>query len=136
MSSFIDTYVHCGAGLTYVYYVSTYVCIWFIFSPSIELQKQFYNCEANDLGMVWCSYNKRMNRLCVYRYLLTNRVHGKAAELCLANSWNNSVTATKYKGTCSRCTYVFLSCGFSKVLLWSHSQKPFTAYQHFDRHLL
>ena len=33
-----------------------------------------------------CSYNKRTNRLGVYRHLLTNRLHGKAAELCLANS--------------------------------------------------
>ena len=46
----------------------------------------FYNCEANDLGLVTCSYNKRTNRLRVYRRLLTNRLHGKAAELCLANS--------------------------------------------------
>ena len=24
------------------------------YSRSIELQKQFYNCEANSLGVVWC----------------------------------------------------------------------------------
>ena len=35
---------------------------------------------------VWCSYNEWTNRLRVYRLLLTNRLHGKAAELCLANS--------------------------------------------------
>ena len=44
------------------------------FSHSIEQRKQFYNCEANNLGMVWCSYNKWTNRLHVYRWL-TNRLH-------------------------------------------------------------
>ena len=58
------------------------------FSPSIEQQKQFYNCKANDLGVVWCS-----------RRLLTNRLHGKAAELCLANSGNNRITNKKYMST-------------------------------------
>ena len=52
------------------------------FSPSIEQQKQFYNCEA---GVVWCNYNERITHLCVYRRLLTNRLHGKAAELSLTN---------------------------------------------------
>ena len=66
------------------------------FSASIEQQKHFYNCKANDLGVVWCSYNKRTNRLHVYRHLLTNCLHGKAAELHLANSRNNRVTSTKY----------------------------------------
>ena len=35
---------------------------------------------------MWCSYNEQMNRLRVYKSLLTNSLHGKAAELCLANS--------------------------------------------------
>ena len=56
------------------------------FSRSIEQRKQFYNCKANSLGVVWCSYNERTNCLRVDRHLLTNRLHGKAAELCLANS--------------------------------------------------
>ena len=68
-------------------------------SPSIEQQKQFYNCKANDLGIVWCSYNEWKNPLHVYRRLLTNPLHGKAAELCLANNRNNSVTTTKYMST-------------------------------------
>ena len=52
------------------------------FSPSIEQEKQCYNCNANDLSsVVWCSYNKQMKHLSVYRGLLTNRLHGKAAEL-------------------------------------------------------
>ena len=46
-----------------------------------------------------CSYNERTNHLRVYRCLLTNRLHGKAAELCLANSGNNRVTTTKYMST-------------------------------------
>ena len=56
------------------------------FSHSIEQQKQIHSCEANSLGVVWCSYNEQTNHLRVYRHLLTNRLHGKAAELCLANS--------------------------------------------------
>ena len=53
-------------------------------SPSTEKQKQFYNRKANDLGVVWCSYyNERVDSL---RCLLTNCLHGKAPELCLANS--------------------------------------------------
>ena len=56
------------------------------FSCSIEQRKQIYSCEANSLGVVWCSYNERTNRLRVCRHLFTNRLHGKAAKLCLANS--------------------------------------------------
>ena len=52
----------------------------------LEQQKQIYSCKANSLGAVWYSYNERTNHLCDYRRLLTNRLHGKAAELCLANS--------------------------------------------------
>ena len=67
-SSFIDS----GAGLV----LSTYmVC----FSCSIEQRKQICSCKANSLGEAWCSYNERTR-------LLTNCLHGKAAELCLANS--------------------------------------------------
>ena len=56
------------------------------YSRSIEQQKQFYNCEANSLGVVWCSYSEQTNRVRICRRLLTNCLHGKAAELCLANS--------------------------------------------------
>ena len=56
------------------------------FSRNIEQRKQIYSYEANRLGVVSCSYNERTNHLRVYRCLLTNRLHGKAAELCLANS--------------------------------------------------
>ena len=51
------------------------------FSHSIEQQKQFYNCEAKSLGVVWCSYNEWTYHLHVFRRLLTNCLHGKAAEL-------------------------------------------------------
>ena len=34
--------------------------------------------------------------VCSYKRLLTNRLHDKAAELELANSWNHCVTTTKY----------------------------------------
>ena len=56
------------------------------FSPSIELKKQFYNCGTNDLHVVCCSCNERMNRIRVYRHLSSNGLHGKVVELCLANS--------------------------------------------------
>ena len=62
------------------------------FSPSIEQRKQFYNHEANDLGVVMCSYVRIMNARIIYvftdRCLSTNRLHimVKAAKLCLANS--------------------------------------------------
>ena len=44
------------------------------------------NAMVNYSNVVWCSYNERTNRLCVYRHLLINHLHDKAAELCLANS--------------------------------------------------
>ena len=37
-----------------------------------------------------------MNQQIVFACTRTNRSHGKAAELCLDNSSNNSVTAAKY----------------------------------------
>ena len=52
------------------------------FSPSIEQQKQFYKFKANDLSVVWSRYNGRIVYICVYRHLLTNRLHDKAAKLC------------------------------------------------------
>ena len=39
----------------------------------------------DDLSVMWYSYNEPTNHLHVYRHLLTNGLHGKAAELCLAN---------------------------------------------------
>ena len=68
MSSLIDS----EAGLV--------LSVWF----ALALVKTFYNCKANDLGVVW--YIAIMNGQIGYRCLLTNRLHGKAAELCSANS--------------------------------------------------
>ena len=50
------------------------------FSRNIKQRKQIYSCEANGLGVVSCSFNERTNHLRFYR------LHGKAVELCLANS--------------------------------------------------
>ena len=68
--------------------------------------------------LIKCIY-EWTNRLCMYKCLLTNCLHGKAAELYLANSRNLCVTITKYLeyinsvyGTC----YYFYTC-VSKVLL-------------------
>ena len=66
-----------------MYYLRSYMVH---FSRNNKQRKQSYSCEANSLGVVSCSYNERTNHLRVYRRLLTNRLHGKAAELCLANS--------------------------------------------------
>ena len=49
---------------------------------------------ASQLTIV--SLDEWMNRLRVYRCLLTNHLHNKAAELCLAKSRNNRETTTKY----------------------------------------
>ena len=46
MSLFIDS----GVGLV----LSSYMVR---FSHSIEQQKKIYSCEANSLGVVWCSYS-------------------------------------------------------------------------------
>ena len=52
--------------------------IWFFFSPTIEEQKQLIILMIAKLN-IGCG-------LVVYRRLLTNPLHGKAAEQCLANS--------------------------------------------------
>ena len=64
-SELASALIDCGVGLV----LSNYMVR---FSRSIEQRKQIYSCEANSLGVVWCSYNERTNRLCVYRCLLTN----------------------------------------------------------------
>ena len=51
------------------------------FSPKIEQQKQFCSCEANDLCVVWCSYNEPTSEL-------TNRLH---ALLFLSHSFDKVV---------------------------------------------
>ena len=45
--------------------------------------------------MVWCSYNKRTNHLHVYRRLLTNCLHGSAAELWLTAETSIDVPPSK-----------------------------------------
>ena len=70
-------------------------CSWFVLALVLN---SVYNCEANNVGCcydVGCCYNDWKNHLRVYRCLLTNRLHGKAAEICLAYSWNNRVATTK-----------------------------------------
>ena len=49
--------------------------------------------------MIWVWRGVAIMSGCIYRCLLTNRLHGKTAELCLANSCNNRVTTTKYIST-------------------------------------
>ena len=68
--SVVSLFIDSGAGLV----LSTYmVCL------ALAL-----NCESNFAKLmirVWCSYKERTNRSSVYRCLLTNRLHGKAAEV-------------------------------------------------------
>ena len=70
------------------------------FSPSIEQRKHFIIAKLTI--WVWCGVTIMNGQIiCVYRGLLTNRLHGKAAELSLANSGNNRVTTTKYMSIAS-----------------------------------
>ena len=79
MSSFIDS----GAGLV--------LSIWFIIAIVLTSKNNFIIVKLTV--WVWCGVavingqiDKSFTCLHVYRCLLTNRLHGKAAELCLANS--------------------------------------------------
>ena len=45
-------FIDSGAGLV--------LSLRFILAVVLNMQrKQFYSCEANSLGVVWCSYNER-----------------------------------------------------------------------------
>ena len=57
--------------------------LWFVLAPKYSTAKTSLYFEANYVGEV---HNEWTNCLRVYRHLLTNSLHGKAAELCLANS--------------------------------------------------
>ena len=73
VSSFIDS----GVGLV--------LSIWFVLAVILNSESNFIIAKLTlSLGVVWCS--SQTNRLHVYRCLLTNRLHVKAAESCLANS--------------------------------------------------
>ena len=90
-SSFIDK----GAGLV--------LSIWFI----LVLNSKNKFIVAKLTVWVWCGI-AIMNGQIVY--VFTNRLHGKAAELCLANSWNNSVTTTKYIKYINSIPHVSTAC--------------------------
>ena len=85
---------------------------------------------------VWCGV-AIMNGQIVN--VLTNCLHGKEAELCLANSRNNRVTTKKYIGYFNsihsthpwrpRYTLLFLSRGFGKSFtVTRHGAKYFAKY--------
>ena len=130
MSSFIDS----GVGLVLSIYMVR-------FSSSIEQRKHFIIIKLTDLSVVWCSYNDRTYRFIrCFRCLLTNRLHGKAAELCLANSGNNRVITTKYieciNSIHSRCTrysfyHVVLVKFYCDVITRSHLHLINTAINTF-----
>ena len=65
------------------------------FSPSIEQQKHFIIAKLKI--WVWCGVAIMNTQIrYVYTDAVTNHLHDKAAELCLANIKNNGVTTTKY----------------------------------------
>ena len=66
VSSFIDS----GAGI-----VLSLVCLALVFND----ENKFINARL----MMCIMYNERINCLRLYKHLLTNRFHGKAAKLCL-----------------------------------------------------
>ena len=58
--------------------------ICFVIAVVLNSENNFIaNCEANSLGVAWCSYNERTNRLHVYRRLLTNRHYQKWVNVLL-----------------------------------------------------
>ena len=106
MSSFIDS----GAGIA--------LSIWFVLALVLNSENiLLMGSQRFGCGVVWCSYNERTNSLGVYS-LLINHLHGKAAELYLANSGNNRVTTTKYMSTIiASCTHYSLHYSFYHVVL-------------------
>ena len=78
-------------------------------NPSIEQQKHFIIAELTI--WVWCGVAIMKGQIVypVYRPLLTDRLHGKAAELCLAKSGNNRLATTKYMSTIIASTAQCLS---------------------------
>ena len=60
--------------------------IWFVLALLLHSKNNFIIAKLTV--WVWCgvTYNEWTNRLSVYRRLLTNHLHGKAAEPCLAKS--------------------------------------------------
>ena len=69
----VNSFIDSGAGL-----VSP---IWFV---ALKSESNFIFTKQTI--WVWFSYNEWTNPLCVYKYLFTNYLHGKEAELYLANS--------------------------------------------------
>ena len=64
-------------------WVLYYLAIWFVLAVVLNSENKFI--VAKLTVWVWCGV-ATMNGQIVYRRLLTNRLHGKAAELCLAKS--------------------------------------------------
>ena len=60
---------------------------------------QWWNFQSESIKALWLQSQFVVQVLWEWypcRCLLTNCLLGKAAKLCLANSWNNSGTTTKY----------------------------------------
>jgi len=67
-------------------------CLTNSWNNSITATKYIeYSMHYSFYHMCWSEVS-----LMLYKRLLTNCLHAKAAELCLANSWNHNVTTTKY----------------------------------------
>ena len=55
--------------------------MYYLLALAFNSEKQVYYCEANSVGV----HNEQMNCF-MHNRLLTNCLHGKAAEQCLASS--------------------------------------------------
>ena len=73
-SELVSLLIDSGVGLVLSSYMVRFSRSILNSENNFEQRKQFYSCEANSLGVMWCSYNERTNRLCVYRRLLTNHL--------------------------------------------------------------
>ena len=61
--------------------------IWFVLARVLSSENN--SIIAKLTIWVWCgvaAIDGRIVCICVYRRLLTNHLHGKAAEICLTNS--------------------------------------------------
>ena len=79
VSLFIDSGVKIVVSLFALYHLR----IWFVLAPVLNSKNNFIIVKLKIWG--WCGV-AIMNRQIVYKCLLTNRLHGKPAELCLADS--------------------------------------------------
>ena len=126
-SELVSLFIDSGAGLV--------LSIWFVLAVVLNGENKFI--VAKLTVWVWCGVAIMKGQI-VYAFIDANCLHGKAAELCLTNSRNNSVITTKYIeyiNSIWSCPWLFLSHGVGKFYCDIITEAVY-AYQHFNRHLL